>query len=55
MKFDDAIKKSIKAFLDGKLPEGLIEAQGKDIIYTPEYMDDLAEMPEEPEMEEDDG
>ena len=55
MKFDDAIKKSIKAFLDGKLPDKLIEVQGKEIIYTPEYLDELAEMPEEPVMEEDDG
>ena len=54
MKFDDAIKKSIKAFLNGKMPNQLVEAQGKEIIYTPEYMDELAEMPEEP-MEEDDG
>ena len=55
MKFDDAIKKSIKAFIGGKLPQQLIEAQGKEIIYTPEYLDELAEMPEEPVMEEDDG
>ena len=54
MKFDDAIKKSIRAFLDGKLPDKLIEVQGREIIYTPEYLDELAEMPEEP-MEEDDG
>ena len=55
MKFDDAIKKSIKAFLNGKMPNELIKAQGKEIIYTPEYLDELAEMPEEPVMEEDDG
>ena len=53
MKFDDAIKID-QAFLDGKLPDKLIEVQGREIIYTPEYLDELAEMPEEP-MEEDDG
>ena len=54
MKFDDAIKKSIKAFLDGKLPDKLIEVQGKEIIYTPEYMDELEEQLTEPEVEETD-
>ena len=56
MKFDVAIKRSIKAFLDGRLPDALIEAQGKDLIYTPDYLDELeASFAEEPEMEDEDG
>jgi hypothetical protein len=56
MKFDLAIKRSIKAFLDGRLPDALIEAQGKDLIYTPDYLDELeASFAEEPEMEDEDG
>ena len=56
MKFDDAVKRSIKAFLDGRLPIALIEAQGKDLIYTPEYLDELeASFAEEPDMEDADG
>ena len=56
MKFDDAVKRSIKAFLEGRLPTALIEAQGKDLIYTPEYLDELeASFAEEPDMEDADG
>jgi hypothetical protein len=56
MKFDVAIKRSIKAFLDGRLPTALVEAQGKDLIYTPEYLDELeASFAEEPEAEDEDG
>ena len=56
MKFDIAIKRSIKAFLDGRLPTALVEAQGKDLIYTPEYLDELeASFAEEPEAEDEDG
>ena len=56
MKFDDAVKRSIKAFLDGRLLTALIEAQGKDLIYTPEYLDELeASFAEEPDMEDADG
>ena len=56
MKFDVAIKRSIKAFLDGRLPSSLIEAQGKDLIYTPEYLDELeVSFAENPEVEDDDG
>lgn len=56
MKFDDAVKRSIKAFLDGKLPSALIEAQGKDLIYTPEYLDELeASFADQAELEEADG
>ena len=56
MKFDVAIKRSIKAFLDGRLPTALVEAQGKDLIYTPKYLDELeASFAEEPEAEDEDG
>ena len=56
MKFDIAIKRSIKAFLDGRLPTALVEAQGKDLMYTPEYLDELeASFAEEPEAEDEDG
>lgn len=56
MKFDVAIKRSIKAFLDGRLPTALVEAQGKDLMYTPEYLDELeASFAEEPEAEDEDG
>lgn len=56
MKFDEAVKRSIQAFLDGRLPSSLIEAQGKDLLYTPEYLDELeASFAEEPQMEDDDG
>lgn len=43
MKFEVAVQKSIKAFMDGKLPEKLREASGGELIYTPEYMDELEE------------
>ena len=56
MKFADAVEKSIKAYLDGKLPEELMKSSGEDIIYTPEYMDELEEQLSEvePEVEETD-
>jgi translation initiation factor RLI1 len=57
MKFEDAIEKSIKAFLDGKLPEELVKVQDGEILYTPEYMDEMAEefadLDLEDEVEED--
>lgn len=43
MKFEDAIAKSIKSFLDGKIPENLNKAKEGGIKYTPEYMDAFAE------------
>ena len=43
MKFNTAIEKSIKAFLDGKMPEKLMEVSEEELIYTPEYMDALEE------------
>lgn len=45
MKFEDAVKKSVKAFMEGKMPEetGALVSDG--IFHTPEYFDDLeAEM-----------
>jgi hypothetical protein len=43
MKFNAAVEKSIKAFLDGKMPEKLMEVSEEELIYTPEYMDALEE------------
>ncbi len=43
MKFEDAIEKSIKSFLKGRLPEELMKVQGDPVIYTPDYMDELEE------------
>jgi hypothetical protein len=43
MNFEEAIKKSIKSFMSGKLPEKLREVQEQDFYYTPEYFDLLEE------------
>lgn len=43
MKFETAIAKSIKSFLDGSVPENLNKAKEGGIKYTPEYMDAFAE------------
>lgn len=43
MKFEDAIEKSIKSFLKGRLPEELMKVQDKPVMYTPDYMDELEE------------
>lgn len=42
--------------MDGKLPEELTKSTGEEIIYTPEYMDELEEQltEGEPEVEETD-
>jgi hypothetical protein len=55
MRFEDVIEKSIKSFLNGKLPEELEKVQGESIVYTPVYMDELEEELNdmEPEVEED--
>ena len=54
MKFGDAGKRSITSFLDGKLPTKMIEETGEEIIYTPEYFEELeAELEVEPTEEED--
>ncbi len=54
MNFAQAVEKSIKAYMDGKLPEELAKSTGEEIIYTPEYMDELKEQLTEPEVEETD-
>lgn len=54
MNFAQAVEKSIKAYMDGKLPEELTKSTGEEIIYTPEYMDELEEQLTEPEVEETD-
>ena len=43
MKFEDAVEKSIKSFLKGRVPEELMKVQGDPVIYTPDYMDELEE------------
>lgn len=56
MNFAQAVEKSIKAYMDGKLPEELAKSTGEEVIYTPEYMDELEEQLTEvgPEVEETD-
>lgn len=39
MKFEDAIKRSIKEFLKGKYPKKLAELKEEGLIYTPEWFD----------------
>lgn len=43
MTFQDAVKKSIKAFLTGKAPKALAELKQDEegLKYTPEYFDEL--------------
>ena len=43
MKFEDAIEKSIKSFLKGRLPQELMKVQDNPVMYTPDYMDELEE------------
>lgn len=40
MTFEEAIIKSIKAYLDGEMPQELLEVS-EDTKYTPEYFDEL--------------
>lgn len=42
MKFESAIKRSIKSFQNGNLPEKLIAESGE-VMFTPEYFDKLEE------------
>jgi len=56
MNFNDAVTKSIKNFMDGKMPKNLTEVTEGEIMYTPEYFDGFAESLKEdpaPEEEED--
>jgi hypothetical protein len=41
MKFEDAIKKSIRSFMDGNMPKGMMEQMESEPMYTPEYYDEL--------------
>ena len=43
MKFEDAVKKSIKNFMQGKLPTSTNELTEDGIFHTPEYFDELEE------------
>ena len=43
MKFEDAIKKSIRGFIEGKVPRNIAEMSEEGLMYTPEYMDKLEE------------
>jgi len=43
MKFEEAIEKSIKAFMEGRMPENLNAAKEGGLKYTPEYFDDFAQ------------
>jgi len=42
MTFEEAIRRSIRAYLKGKIPESVKEAKGE-LRYTPEYFDELEE------------
>ncbi len=41
MKFQDAIKKSIKSFMNGKTPEAVGEVEDEGLYHTPEYFDEM--------------
>lgn len=44
MNFTDAVRKSMKKFLDGKLDlKELQKVTEEDILYTPDFFDDLEE------------
>ena len=49
MKFQQAVVKSIKSYMDGKIPEELEKVTGEPMLYTLEYFDEL-----EKELEIDD-
>jgi len=56
MRFEDAVKKSIKAFIAGKMPQELSGQADTEIMFTPEYFDkmesDLDLSPSEEESED---
>ena len=55
MDFTSAIKKSIANFLDGKVPESLMELKEGELIYTPKYFNELEEeLKNEPEVKKED-
>jgi len=41
MKYRDVVKKSIVAFMDGRVPENTASLKEGGLKYTPEYFDDL--------------
>jgi len=43
MKFEDAIAKSIKNFMQGKVPPATSDEAEGGLFYTPEYFDQLEE------------
>ena len=43
MKFQDAVKKSIKAFMNGKTPQATDEMSEGGIFHTPAYFDEMEE------------
>jgi|21_taG_2_1085346.scaffolds.fasta_scaffold28971_2 hypothetical protein len=43
MKFEEAVKKSIKKFLDGSVPEETDAQTEGGIYYTPDYFDAMEE------------
>jgi hypothetical protein len=48
MKFEDAVKKSVKQFLAGKMPEATNKLVEGGIFFTPDYFDELeAELAED--------
>ena len=58
MNFQDAVRKSIENFLDGKMPKTLSDVSEGELMYTPEYFDGFeaslqdAPAPEEEEDED---
>lgn len=46
MKFENAVKRSIKAFYEGKMPDNFLSSQDKDVEevkFTPEFFDEMEE------------
>lgn len=41
MKFEDAVKRSIRTFMNGKVPSETAEMKEDGLFFTPEYFDDL--------------
>ena len=49
MTFDEAVKKSIKVFMQGKMPMKTGELKEDGLFYTPDYFDELeADLLDEP-------
>jgi len=54
MKFGVAVKRSITSFLDGGLPDKMLEQMGGEVTYTLQYFEDL-EKNLELDLEEEEG